>query len=137
MCSASTMHHSLVDSGLRPGDWAVFPGGGGGVGIQGIQLAKAMGFRPIAVDSGAEKKEMCLRLGAEAFVDFKEFKNVAEEVVKIADGKGAHAVFVTAPQAYRDAQAYLGSRIHSKVLCIGLRKHRIMPNSLIDIDGLL
>lgn len=40
MCSASTMHRSLIESGLRPSDWVVFPGGGGGVGIQGIQLAK-------------------------------------------------------------------------------------------------
>ena len=40
MCSASTMHRALIDSGLKPGNWVVFPGGGGGVGIQGVQLAK-------------------------------------------------------------------------------------------------
>lgn len=40
MCSASTMHRSLLDSCLRPGNFVVFPGGGGGVGIQGVQLAK-------------------------------------------------------------------------------------------------
>ena len=34
MCSASTSYTSLKNSGLRPGQWAVFPGGGGGVGIQ-------------------------------------------------------------------------------------------------------
>jgi propanol-preferring alcohol dehydrogenase len=40
MCSASTMHRALIEAGLKSGDWVVFPGGGGGVGIQGIQLAK-------------------------------------------------------------------------------------------------
>lgn len=40
MCSASTMHRALIESGLKPGAWVVFPGGGGGVGIQGVQLAK-------------------------------------------------------------------------------------------------
>lgn len=40
MCSASTMHRALVDSGLKAGNWVVFPGGGGGVGIQGVQLAR-------------------------------------------------------------------------------------------------
>ncbi|RQM04846.1 hypothetical protein DH86_00004076, partial [Scytalidium sp. 3C] len=30
MCSASTMYRSLVESELRPGDWACFAGGGGG-----------------------------------------------------------------------------------------------------------
>lgn len=40
MCAASTMHRALVDSRLKAGDFIVFPGGGGGVGIQGVQLAK-------------------------------------------------------------------------------------------------
>lgn len=40
MCAASTMHRALIDSGLRTGNWVVFPGGGGGVGAQGVQLAK-------------------------------------------------------------------------------------------------
>jgi propanol-preferring alcohol dehydrogenase len=40
MCSASTMHRALIEADLKPGNWVVFPGGGGGVGIQGIQLAK-------------------------------------------------------------------------------------------------
>lgn len=40
MCSASTMHRCLIDSGIKAGQWVVFPGGGGGVGIQGVMLAK-------------------------------------------------------------------------------------------------
>jgi propanol-preferring alcohol dehydrogenase len=39
MCSASTMHRCLIDSGLKAGQWVVFPGGGGGVGVQGVMLA--------------------------------------------------------------------------------------------------
>ena len=34
MCSASTMYILLKESGLQPGDWVVFPGGGSGVGLQ-------------------------------------------------------------------------------------------------------
>lgn len=40
MCSASTMHRALIDAQFMPGDWIVIPGAGGGVGIQGVQLAK-------------------------------------------------------------------------------------------------
>lgn len=40
MCAASTMHQALVEARLGPGQWVVFPGGGGGVGAQGVQLAK-------------------------------------------------------------------------------------------------
>lgn len=53
------MIQSLEKSGLNPENWAVFPGSGGGVEIQGVQLARAMGFRPIAIDSGAEKRDPC------------------------------------------------------------------------------
>lgn len=127
MCSASTMHRALVEADLKPGSWVVFPGGGGGVGIQGVQLARyasrmvqyackcetadlfhrAMGMRPIAIDGGEEKKKLCLELGAEAFVDFREVKDVPAEVLKIADGVGAHGVIVTAYQAYKGQIARL------------------------------
>lgn len=101
MCSASTMHCALKDSGLAAGEWVVFPGGGGGVGIQGVQLAKAFGMRPIVVDSGERKRKLALELGAEEFLDFREVKYVAAEIKRIADGIGSHGVIVTAWQSYQ------------------------------------
>jgi D-arabinose 1-dehydrogenase-like Zn-dependent alcohol dehydrogenase len=120
MCSASTIWTSIKASGLRPGQWAVFPGGGGGVGIQGVQLAHATGLRPIVVDTGEERKKLALDLGAEHFVDFKESKDATKEVIDICDGIGAHGVFVTAPQAYSQALGYLGRRCGGQVMCIAL-----------------
>ncbi|KAL3481349.1 chaperonin 10-like protein [Aspergillus californicus] len=120
MCSASTIYRSLVESRLQPGDWAVFPGGGGGVGIQGVQLASAMGMRPIVVDSGAGKRTLALKMGAEAFVDFREVSDPASAVVQTADGVGGHGVFVTAHAAYPTALAYLGQRVGGVVMCIGI-----------------
>jgi alcohol dehydrogenase, propanol-preferring len=99
MCSASTAYSSIKESGLRPGQWAVFPGGGGGVGIQGVQLAVAMGLRVVIVDTGAERKALGKKYGAEHFVDFKETEDTAAEVVKLTNG-GAHAVFVTGGTSY-------------------------------------
>lgn len=122
MCSASTMHRALIDSGLKTRDWVVFPGGGGGVGIQGVQLARAMGMRPIVVDTGASKKDLSTKMGAEHFIDFKEVGSVAEEIKKVCDGLGAHGVIVTAPQAYKDAVSYIGDRISGKIVCVGLRE---------------
>ncbi|KAF2465764.1 alcohol dehydrogenase 1 [Lindgomyces ingoldianus] len=121
MCSASTIYTSIKDSGLQPGDWAVFPGGGGGVGMQGVQLAKAMGLRAVAIDTGTDKQNLCLETaGAEHFIDFKITPNVAEEVVRLCDGIGAHAVFVTAVQQYPTAFSLLGTRVGGKIMCIGL-----------------
>ena len=94
MCSASTIYRSLVESGLKPGNFATFPGGGGGVGIQGVMIARACGLRAIVVDTGAEKRSLAMKMGAEAFVDFKEVgENLAEEVKKVTGGVGSHGVF--------------------------------------------
>jgi len=141
MCSASTMHRALIDSGLKPGNWVVFPGGGGGVGIQGVQLAKygcflgekrrllvhllmvvirAMGMRPIVIDSGAQKKDLCMKMGAEEFIDFKEHSDVVAKVKEVAGGIGAHGVLVTAYQSYKDAINFIGDRIGGTVMTIAL-----------------
>lgn len=118
MCSAATTYTSLKEANLKPGEWACFPGGGGGVGIQGVQLAAAMGLRPIVVDTGSNRAEMVKKYGAEAFVDFKEGDPV-KKVIEITGG-GAHGVFVTAVQAYPTAQQYMGSRQGAQMMCIGL-----------------
>ena len=94
MCSGSTAYTSIKESGLRPGQWAVFPGGGGGVGMQAVQLAIAMGLRAIVIDTGAERKAACLSFGADEFIDFKEVENPVDKVLEVTGG-GAHAVFVT------------------------------------------
>lgn len=81
-----------------------------------------MGFRPIVVDAGDDKKEFAIKMGAEAFVDFKTSNDVAAEVKAIAGGVGAHGVFVTGPAAYPTAVSYIGDRINGVVSCIGVSK---------------
>ncbi|EXJ69651.1 alcohol dehydrogenase [Cladophialophora psammophila CBS 110553] len=120
MCSAGTMYRSLRLAGLKVNNWAVFLGGGGGVGIQGVQLAVAMGLKPIVVDTGDEKEKLAMSRGAKAFVDFKRVDDPVAEAIKIADGIGAHGVFVTAGNSYPSAIPYTGTRVGAVVSCIGL-----------------
>ena len=42
-----------------------------------------MGMRVIAVDGGDAKGEMCKKLGAEHYIDFKNVQDIAAEVLKI------------------------------------------------------
>ena len=122
MCSGATIYRSLVSSQLKASDWAIFPGAGGGVDHMGVELAKAMGFRVIGIDSGQTKREFCGKLGCEAFVDFIETKSVKDEILRITCGRGAYGIFVTAGsiKAYRSAPAMV--RVGGRVMCIGLRE---------------
>lgn len=80
-----------------------------------------MGLRAVAVDTGEDKRKLCIETGgAEEFIDFKKVDNVAAEIIRICDGIGAHGVFVTAVQTYPSSISYLGGRVGGKVMCIGL-----------------
>lgn len=95
MCGGVTAYVACKRSAVRPGQWLAIPGAGGGLGHLAVQYAKAMGMRVIAIDGGAEKQELCKRLGAEEYIDFAATPDVVAEVVRIT-GLGAHGVVVTA-----------------------------------------
>jgi len=58
---------------LRQGDVALIWGGAGGLGSMAIQLARAVGARPVAVVSSAEKDAYCRSIGAVGCVDRTRF----------------------------------------------------------------
>src|SRR5262249_55670466 len=57
LCAGVTTYNSLRNVGARPGD-TVAVQGIGGLGHLGIQFAAKMGFRTIAISSGADKEEL-------------------------------------------------------------------------------
>ncbi|EEU35540.1 uncharacterized protein NECHADRAFT_55526 [Fusarium vanettenii 77-13-4] len=131
MCSGATAYRSVKSADLPPGSDVVILGGGGGVGVQVVQIAKALGFRPIVVDVGDAKRELSLRMGADSFVDIQKTNNAIAEVLRLTNG-GARGVFVTAPPAYNTALDYVGNRVGAVVMCIGLPAtgsgHNILAN---------
>jgi hypothetical protein len=48
------------------------------------------------IDTGAEKKDLCLTLGAEKWVDFRETKDLVKDIKEAAGGDGPHAALVSA-----------------------------------------
>jgi NADPH2:quinone reductase len=79
-------------AGLRPGETLLVHGGAGGVGSAAIQLGCAAGARVIATASGAERAEVCRRLGADVAVDnaTADFVEVVKEVTR---GRGADVIY--------------------------------------------
>lgn len=58
---------------VRPGDPVLIWGGAGGLGSMAIQITKYFGGIPVAVVSSDEKADYCMRLGAHAVIDRREF----------------------------------------------------------------
>lgn len=59
----------------REGDVVLVWGGSGGLGTQAIQLATAAGARAVAVVSDDERGEYCTTLGAEGYVNRRNFEH--------------------------------------------------------------
>lgn len=76
-------------------------------------------MRVIAIDGSDEKGELCKRLGAEEFINFRKVKDIPAEVMRITT-YGAHGVVVTAAtkEAYATAPSLL--RPGGVVVAVGL-----------------
>lgn len=121
LCAGVTVYKALKNSKARAGQWVAIPGAGGGLGSLAVQYAKYMGISAIAIDTGAEKKALTSKLGAAAWVDFKETKDIVAAVKKATpDGLGPHAAIITSPQpeAYLIAMEYIRPR--GTVVAVGL-----------------
>jgi NADPH2:quinone reductase len=77
---------------LQPGETLLVHAGAGGVGSAAIQIGKAAGAVVIATAGGAEKVDICRRLGADEVVDYRagSFIDVVKERTQ---GRGADVVF--------------------------------------------
>jgi len=93
-------------------------GAAGGLGHLGIQYAKAMGMRVIALDVGEKSRQYCLSLGAEFAYDVTT-PGYIEEVNTITAG-GGHGVLclATSPKAF--AASIQMARRKGTVVCVGL-----------------
>lgn len=121
LCAGVTVYKALKTADLVPGQWVAISGAGGGLGSLAIQYAKAMGFRPLAIDGGDAKGELVKRLGAEVYLDFTKEKDMVAAVIKATDG-GAHgAINVSvSPAAMNQLVEYL--RANGTSVLVGLPK---------------
>ncbi|KAF5341384.1 hypothetical protein D9758_012266 [Tetrapyrgos nigripes] len=120
LCAGVTVYRAIKYSQTQPGDWIVLPGAGGGLGHLAVQYARVRGLRVIAIDTGTDKKNLVLKLGAEKWIDFKESKDIVADVLAATGGEGAHAAVVTSSAAggYTQATEYL--RTGGTLMCVGL-----------------
>jgi NADPH:quinone reductase-like Zn-dependent oxidoreductase len=86
-----TAWHALRRAGVRRGD-SVLVQGTGGVSLFALQLAHALGARPIVISSSDAKLERAHALGAAATVNYTRTPDWEREVVALTEGRGVDHV---------------------------------------------
>jgi alcohol dehydrogenase, propanol-preferring len=113
LCAGVTTYNSLRNSGARAGD-TVAVQGIGGLGHLGIQFARQMGFRTVAISRGADKEALARELGAHEYIDTQKVP-AAEGLQKLG---GADLVLATAPNNEAIASTLDGLKARGKLLIV-------------------
>ncbi len=136
LCAGITVFNSLRNSGARAGD-TVAVQGIGGLGHLGIQYARQMGFRTVAVGRGKDKETLARKLGAHHYVDTAAGAP-AEALQKLG---GARLILATAPDSKSISALVDGLAGNGKLLVVGagFESLSVTPLQLIgqrkDIQG--
>lgn len=100
-----TVWSNVFDRGrLQPGETFLVQGGTSGIGVTAIQMAKAMGAGQVIATAGSDEKcQACLKLGADAAINYKT-QDFAEEARKLTGGKGVDVILDMVAGAYVDRE---------------------------------
>ncbi|MBS0517957.1 MAG: NADPH:quinone oxidoreductase family protein [Proteobacteria bacterium] len=77
---------------LQPGEVLLVHGAGGGSGLTGIEVGKAMGATVIASAGGADKLAAAKEAGADHLIDYRQ-EDLRTKVLEITDGRGADVIY--------------------------------------------
>jgi NADPH2:quinone reductase len=91
---------------LSPGETALVHGGSGGIGVTAIQFAHEFGARIFATAGSDEKCAACLKLGADAAINYRT-RDFAAEVKTLTEGRGVNVILdmVGAPYMARNIRS--------------------------------
>jgi D-arabinose 1-dehydrogenase-like Zn-dependent alcohol dehydrogenase len=129
LCAGITVYNSLRNAGARAGDLVAVQGIGG-LGHLGIQYARQMGFRTVAIGRGQDKQALAKKLGAHEYID-TDAGPPAEALQKQG---GAKVVLATAPDSKAISALIDGVAANGKLLIVGagLEPLTITPLQLIS-----
>jgi D-arabinose 1-dehydrogenase-like Zn-dependent alcohol dehydrogenase len=130
LCAGVTTFNSLRNSGARAGDLVAVQGIGG-LGHLGVQYARKLGFRTVALSRGAEKRALALELGAHEYVD-QEAGDAAAALQKLG---GARVILATAPNAQLMSKLIGGLGRNGTLLVVGAAAEAIQVSPFQLIGG--
>lgn len=114
LCAGITVYNALRNSGARAGELVAVQGIGG-LGHLGIQYARQMGFRTVAIGRGGDKQALARKLGAHEYVDTNSGPP-AEALQKLG---GAHVILATAPDSKSISALVDGLGVNGTLMVVG------------------
>jgi len=114
MCAGITVFNALRNSHARGGDLVAVQGIGG-LGHLGIQYARQMGFRTVAIGRGADKQPLATKLGAHEYVD----TSAGTPAAALQKLGGADVILATAPDSKSISALVDGLAPNGTLLVVG------------------
>jgi propanol-preferring alcohol dehydrogenase len=130
LCAGITTYNALRNAGLRGGDLVAVQGIGG-LGHLGIQFARQMGFRTVAIGRGQEKEKLAKDLGAHVYIDTA----VDDATTVLQRMGGARAILATAPSGDAMGPLVSGLAARGKLIVVGVPQDPIQLSALPLVFG--
>jgi len=123
-----TVWHNVFErGGLKPGETLLIHGGSSGIGTMAIQMAKAHGAKVFVTVGGQDKVDACLKLGADAAINYKTEDFVAR-TKELTGGKGVDVILDMVGGDYIDRN-YEAAAVEGRIVQIAfLGGSKATPN---------
>jgi propanol-preferring alcohol dehydrogenase len=118
-----TTYNALRNAPLRSGDLVAVQGVGG-LGHLGIQFARRMGFRTVAIARGREKENLAKELGAISYIDAK----TEDPAATLQRMGGAKVILATAASASSMGPLIAGLAARGRLIVVGASPEPIEVN---------
>jgi propanol-preferring alcohol dehydrogenase len=130
LCAGITTYNALRNAGLRGGDLVAVQGIGG-LGHLGVQFARHMGFRTVAIGRGRDKEKLATDLGAHVYIDA-----AAEDAAAILQRMGgARAILATGTSGNAMGSLVPGLATNGKLIVVGVPQDPIQLNAFPLVFG--
>ena len=130
LCAGITTYNALRNAGLRAGDLVAVQGIGG-LGHLGVQFARHMGFRTVAIGRGRDKEKLAKNLGAHVYID----ASAADAAAVLQRMGGARAILATGTSGGAMGALVPGLAARGKLIVVGVPQDQIQLNAFPLVFG--
>ncbi len=122
-CSGLTAYNAIKKANLNPmiKDQTIVIVGAGGLGLMGVQIAKAIyDSKIIVIDVNDQKLQEAKSLGADIVINSKEKSDIVKEVKDITNGNGSEVVIDFVNNNITSINSFNMLRKRGKLIMVGL-----------------